>query len=111
MDLDAAQAQMGYGFQLAVVTDKLVELAADPVGMAGGTPCLLVALVDEGLATLLLLFGGERHIDQFGIAQQEIARGESKEDQRWQGSAYLEGRANEQPVGKYYCRGPYRCRW
>ena len=79
-----------FGFRLAVVTDKLVELAADPVGMAGGTPCLLVALVDEGLATLLLLFGGERHIDRFSIAQQEIARGESEEAEDCQGSAYLE---------------------
>ena len=39
---------------------------------------------------LLLLLGGERHISQFSIAQQENARGESEEAEGWQGPAYLD---------------------
>jgi hypothetical protein len=88
--LDLTCELLVVGFQLAVVTHKLVELAANPVGVAAGVPGFLAALVDKGGAMLLLLFGGERHIDRFSIAQQEIARGESEEAEDCQGSAYLE---------------------
>jgi len=52
-----------FSFELAVVLDELVELGADPVGMAGRAPGFLPAVVDERLAMSLLLFCGERHME------------------------------------------------
>jgi hypothetical protein len=50
------------GIELGVVLDELVELRADPVGVAGA-PCLLPAVMDERLAMSQLLFCGERHME------------------------------------------------
>jgi hypothetical protein len=52
------------GFELGVVLDTFVELAADPVCAAGGALGFSTALFDESFAMFLLLIGGESHNPQ-----------------------------------------------
>jgi hypothetical protein len=56
------------GAGLGVVLNEFVALRANPIGIAGGAPSLLPAIVDERRKTSLLLFCGERHIGAFILA-------------------------------------------